>query len=78
MIRKFNYSPIRSSVYFEKCREIVFEGNTFRIYEAGVTGPILLLLHGGGYSSLTWALFSVLFSEYFKSYKVNEKHNCKT
>lgn len=31
----------------------------FRIYLAGCEGPVLVLLHGGGYSGLTWALFTV-------------------
>lgn len=29
---------------------------TFNIYTAGSTGPVVLCLHGGGYSGLTWAL----------------------
>lgn len=40
---------------------------TFRIYKsqasAESTGPVLFLLHGGGFSALTWSLFSVELKE---------------
>lgn len=62
--KNFLCSPIRPSVYFEKCREVIFDGNKFRFYESSNgSGPILLLLHGGGSSALTWALFSKMMSE---------------
>ena len=32
---------------------------SFRVYEKGESGPLLLLLHGGGYSALSWAVFTV-------------------
>ncbi|CAM4339389.1 unnamed protein product, partial [Lepidochelys olivacea] len=31
---------------------------TFRIYKSGSEGPVLLLLHGGGHSALSWAVFN--------------------
>ncbi|KFW96128.1 Protein phosphatase methylesterase 1, partial [Phalacrocorax carbo] len=31
---------------------------TFRIYKSGLEGPVLLLLHGGGHSALSWAVFT--------------------
>lgn len=31
----------------------------FRVYFRGQSGPALLLLHGGGHSALSWAVFSV-------------------
>lgn len=31
----------------------------FRVYHAGTDGPLLLLLHGGGHSALSWAVFTV-------------------
>jgi len=34
------------------------ENNKFNLYETGSSGPIILLLHGGGFSGLTWALMS--------------------
>lgn len=32
---------------------------TFRVYVKGTSGPVLLLLHGGGHSALSWAVFAV-------------------
>ena len=32
---------------------------TFRVYLRGEGGPVLLLLHGGGHSALSWAVFAV-------------------
>lgn len=34
----------------------------FRIYCSGSNGPVLLLLHGGGHSALSWAVFTVSIS----------------
>uniref|UniRef100_A0A2K6PDQ3 Protein phosphatase methylesterase 1 n=1 Tax=Rhinopithecus roxellana TaxID=61622 RepID=A0A2K6PDQ3_RHIRO len=31
---------------------------TFRVYKSGSEGPVLLLLHGGGHSALSWAVFT--------------------
>lgn len=31
----------------------------FRVYKAGREGPLLVLLHGGGHSALSWAVFTV-------------------
>lgn len=33
--------------------------NTFHVYIKGTEGPLLVLLHGGGYSGLTWAELTV-------------------
>ncbi|CAJ0964232.1 unnamed protein product, partial [Ranitomeya imitator] len=33
--------------------------HSFRVYKSGSDGPILLLLHGGGHSALSWAVFTV-------------------
>lgn len=33
--------------------------NIFRVYCSGAHGPVLLLLHGGGHSALSWAVFTV-------------------
>ena len=48
-------------------------GNSFRVYRLGDSGPILFLLHGGGFSGLTWSLFAVsrlfsCFNQYFICY----------
>uniref|UniRef100_A0A668UZA5 Protein phosphatase methylesterase 1 n=1 Tax=Oreochromis aureus TaxID=47969 RepID=A0A668UZA5_OREAU len=34
--------------------------NIFRIYCSGSHGPVLLLLHGGGHSALSWAVFTAI------------------
>ncbi|EPQ08328.1 Protein phosphatase methylesterase 1 [Myotis brandtii] len=31
---------------------------SFRVYKSGSEGPVLLLLHGGGHSALSWAVFT--------------------
>lgn len=33
--------------------------DVFRVYRRGSKGPLLVLLHGGGYSALTWSLVVV-------------------
>lgn len=33
--------------------------DVFRVYKAGSDGPLLVLLHGGGHSALSWAVFAV-------------------
>ncbi|TNN31879.1 Protein phosphatase methylesterase 1 [Liparis tanakae] len=35
------------------------DADAYRVYRSGAAGPLLLLLHGGGHSSLSWAVFSV-------------------
>ncbi|XP_062301277.1 protein phosphatase methylesterase 1-like isoform X2 [Scomber scombrus] len=32
--------------------------DVFRVYKAGNEGPLLVLLHGGGHSALSWAVFT--------------------
>ncbi|CAK6953624.1 hypothetical protein INR49_015644 [Scomber scombrus] len=34
--------------------------NIFRLYCSGSHGPVLLLLHGGGHSALSWAVFTAV------------------
>ncbi|KAI9527373.1 Protein phosphatase methylesterase 1 [Dissostichus eleginoides] len=34
--------------------------NIFRAYCSGAHGPVLLLLHGGGHSALSWAVFTAV------------------
>lgn len=48
--------------FAEKEDIVVDDQRTFRIYrtkQPEKPGPVLLLLHGGGYSALTWAHFCV-------------------
>jgi len=52
-----DYSPLSWEGFFDKKEQIrIDESNVFNCYFKGDSGPVLLLLHGGGYSGLTWAL----------------------
>lgn len=61
--RHKDYSPDLWDKYFIEKKDVrVDEKHVFRVYltqEPKVKGPVLVLLHGGGYSALTWAQFSV-------------------
>nr|CAD7443617.1 unnamed protein product [Timema bartmani] len=58
--RKRDYTPVAWSHYFAERQDVkVNDVDSFRVYKAGTTGPLLVLLHGGGFSALTWSLFSV-------------------
>uniref|UniRef100_A0A8B9JU20 Protein phosphatase methylesterase 1 n=1 Tax=Astyanax mexicanus TaxID=7994 RepID=A0A8B9JU20_ASTMX len=64
--RKRDFSPLPWSQYFETMEDVEFCSvqytltplHTFRIYSSGSHGPVLLLLHGGGHSALSWAVFT--------------------
>nr|XP_034971743.1 protein phosphatase methylesterase 1 [Zootoca vivipara] len=60
--RKRDYSAVPWSQYFESMEDVVVDSDsgkdTFRIYKSGSEGPVLLLLHGGGHSALSWAVFT--------------------
>ncbi|TRY98615.1 hypothetical protein DNTS_005289 [Danionella cerebrum] len=59
---KRDYSPVSWSEYFEVMDDVVIgSGETkdvFRVYKSGQDGPLLVLLHGGGHSALSWAVFT--------------------
>ncbi|KAE8628036.1 hypothetical protein XENTR_v10007279 [Xenopus tropicalis] len=60
--RRRDFSPVPWSQYFESMEDVVVESETgkdsFRVYRSGSEGPVLLLLHGGGHSALSWAVFT--------------------
>ncbi|XP_015594392.1 protein phosphatase methylesterase 1 isoform X2 [Cephus cinctus] len=56
--RKRDYDPILWSPYFDHSEDVEVGENTFHVYSVGTEGPTLVLLHGGGYSGLTWAEFT--------------------
>ncbi|XP_051165815.1 protein phosphatase methylesterase 1 [Leptopilina boulardi] len=56
--RKRDYEPVQWSTYFSDSKKIKIGDNSFHIYTQGEDGPLLVLLHGGGYSALTWAEFT--------------------
>ncbi|CAH1159838.1 unnamed protein product [Phaedon cochleariae] len=53
-----SFIPTKWTKYFDKEEQIQIPNGTFNLYSRGKKGPILLCLHGGGYSGLTWALFA--------------------
>ena len=58
--RRRDYSQASWENYFDSFEDVnVGESNIFRVYKSGSNGPVLLLLHGGGFSALTWSLFTV-------------------
>lgn len=60
-----DYTPLTWDTYFESMEDVMVpESNaTFRVYKSGFAdsqsphAPLLMLLHGGGYSGLSWSLF---------------------
>lgn len=57
--RKRDYEPVQWCPYFDHSQDVSVGQNTFHIYIKGTEGPLLVLLHGGGYSGLTWAEVTV-------------------
>uniref|UniRef100_A0A3P9JXQ8 Protein phosphatase methylesterase 1 n=1 Tax=Oryzias latipes TaxID=8090 RepID=A0A3P9JXQ8_ORYLA len=64
--RKKDFTPLLWSQYFETMEDVEVENENgkdiFRIYCSGSLGPVLLLLHGGGHSALSWAVFTSVIS----------------
>lgn len=60
---KLDYSPVSWREYFDQMEDVnvgpADSTDIFRIYKAGSDGPLLVLLHGGGHSALSWAVFTV-------------------
>ena len=54
------YTPLHWSKYFKNRKTISIENSTFNVYTGGEenVGPLLVFLHGGGYSGLTWSLLN--------------------
>ncbi|OXU17161.1 hypothetical protein TSAR_011490 [Trichomalopsis sarcophagae] len=56
--QKRDYEPVSWSQYFDDRKPVSVNDNTFYVYSQGSEGPLLVLLHGGGYSALTWSQFT--------------------
>ncbi|KAI0234779.1 Protein phosphatase methylesterase 1 [Lamellibrachia satsuma] len=60
---KRDFTPVPWDEYFEKFEDIKLKnGDTFRVYESGMSGPVCFFLHGGGYSGLSWAVLSKILT----------------
>ncbi|XP_030285578.1 protein phosphatase methylesterase 1-like isoform X2 [Sparus aurata] len=59
---KLDYSPVSWQEYYDEMEDVnvgpADSKDVFRIYKAGSEGPLLVLLHGGGHSALSWAVFT--------------------
>lgn len=60
---KLDYSPVSWREYFDQMEDVSVgpsdSRDVFKVYKAGSEGPLLVLLHGGGHSALSWAVFTV-------------------
>ncbi|XP_054609742.1 protein phosphatase methylesterase 1-like isoform X1 [Dunckerocampus dactyliophorus] len=60
--QKLDYSPVSWREYFDQMEDVnvgqADNRDIFRVYKAGHDGPLLVLLHGGGHSALSWAVFT--------------------
>ncbi|XP_061921768.1 protein phosphatase methylesterase 1-like [Entelurus aequoreus] len=60
--QKLDYSPVPWQEYFDQMEDVnvgqADSRDIFRVYKAGHEGPLLVLLHGGGHSALSWAVFT--------------------
>jgi protein phosphatase methylesterase 1 len=61
--RRRDYTPASWNEYFEKRQLVEVNGDQFCVYSSGNDGPVLLLLHGGGHSALSWAVMSKILLE---------------
>ncbi|KAG6431939.1 hypothetical protein SASPL_103511 [Salvia splendens] len=59
------YAPLDWSNYFDQEDDVHIPDseNVFHFYKAGNEGPVVLCLHGGGYSGLSFALSAKLIKE---------------
>ena len=58
-----DYSPLGWEEFFEHKQLVQPDdsGDQFNVYLKGASGPLFYLLHGGGYTGLSFACFAVIF-----------------
>ncbi|XP_071787479.1 protein phosphatase methylesterase 1-like [Asterias amurensis] len=56
--RKRDFSQLPWSNYFDSSQDVVVDKDVFRVYRRGTEGPVVLYLHGGGLSALSWSVLS--------------------
>ena len=61
--RQKDYSPLEWNSFFHDYVDCEVDDGTFRIYRTKqpevLNFPVIVLLHGGGYSGLSWSAFGV-------------------
>uniref|UniRef100_A0A069DYU3 Protein phosphatase methylesterase 1 n=1 Tax=Panstrongylus megistus TaxID=65343 RepID=A0A069DYU3_9HEMI len=63
MRSKLEFTPVSWDKYFTGKNDVLINGSSFRTYTLGDSGPAIVLLHGGGYSALSWSLLSAKLTE---------------
>ena len=54
-----DYTPLPWDHSFSQQLDVrTSETDSFHVYTLGTEGPVVLLLHGGGHSALSWSLFA--------------------
>lgn len=61
---KREYTVLPWENYFDSSKFVHLDnGNKFRVYIKGDSGPVFFLLHGGGFSGLSWSILSSVLVE---------------
>ena len=56
---KRDYTVTPWTEYYDRMEDVRLDnGNVFRVYVKGDSGPVFFFLHGGGFSALSWAILS--------------------